>query len=105
MEIDALIALQCFEFRPQDQKPGKEYQKTTLVMIFEVKHDLRHKARLVAGGHLVDVLDNSVYSSCVKNISVQLLHVIAQKHKLDQLSGDVGNAFVNAYTNENLDQN
>jgi hypothetical protein len=99
-EIEALKALKCFEFR--DQRPGNDYQKTTLVMIFEVKYDLRHKARLVAGGHLIDILDNSGYSSCVKNISVRLLHLIADQHKLTQLCGDVGNVFVNAYTNERV---
>ena len=102
-EINALVDdLKCFEFKPAGETPGPGYQRTTLVMIFDVKHDLRHKARLVAGGHLVDVLDNSVYSSTVKTISVHLLHVIAHKHKLEQLCGDVGNAFVNAYTNEKV---
>jgi hypothetical protein len=34
-------------------------------MIFDVKHDLRHKARLVAGGHLADPPKDSVYSGVV----------------------------------------
>ena len=71
-------------------------------MVFDVKHDLRHKARLVAGGHLIDVLDNQVYSSTVKSISVQLLHLISHQMKLEQLCGDVGNAFVNAFTKEKI---
>ena len=57
---------------------------------------------MVAGGHLIDILDNSVYSSTVKAISVHLLHVIAHRHKLQQLCGDVGNAFVNAFTKEKV---
>jgi hypothetical protein len=71
------------------------------MIIYDVKQDLRQKAWLVAGGHLVDPLNHSVYSSTVKGISVKLLHhVIAYKVDLSQLCGDVLLAFVNAFTNE-----
>lgn len=100
LEIDSLIGLECFEFHPSGHKPGSGYQWTSLTVIFDVKQDLRRKARLVAGGHLVDSLDNNVYSSTVKGISVRVIHVLAHKMKLKLLCGDVGNAYVNAYTNE-----
>ena len=67
-----------------------------------VKQDLRHKCQLVAGGHLIDALDHDIYSTTVKSISVKLLQVIAHKSNLEILCGDIGNAYVNAYTNENL---
>jgi Reverse transcriptase (RNA-dependent DNA polymerase) len=101
-EIDSLISMECFEFHEKGHKPGNDYQWTTLTMIFDVKQDLRRKARLVAGGHLVDSLDNNVYSSTVKGISVRILYVIAHKRNLKLLCGDVGNAYVNAYTNEKV---
>ena len=100
LEIDSLIGLECFEFHPNGHRPGTDFQWTSLTVIFDVKQDLRRKARLVAGGHLVDSLDNNVYSSTVKGISVRVLHVIAHRMKLKLLCGDVGNAYVNAYTNE-----
>ena len=43
-----------------------------------------------------------MYSSCVKNISVRLLYIIAHNQDLSLLCGDVGNAFVNTYTNERV---
>jgi hypothetical protein len=46
--------------------------------------------------------DTPTYSSTVKSISVQLLHVIAHKANLKQLCGDIGNAYVNATTNEKV---
>ena len=101
-EIQSLTDMGCFKFEDPEFRPSDDYQKTTLVMIFDVKQDLRRKARLVAGGHLVDVLDNNVYSSTVKGISVKLLHVIAHKTGMRQLCGDVANAYVNAYTNERV---
>ena len=71
-------------------------------MVYDVKQDLTRKARLVAGGHLVDMMDIQVYSSTVNSISVQLLHVISHKDNLTQLCGDIGNAFPNAYTKEKV---
>ena len=102
LEIQALTDLECFDFKDPDHKCGPQYQRTTLMMIFGVKQDLRHKARLVAGGHLVDALDHDIYSSTVKGVSVKLLHVIAHKTGMTQLCGDVGNAYVNAFTNEKV---
>jgi hypothetical protein len=101
-EVQALTDLDCFEFKERDFKLDQSYQRTTLHIVFDVKQDLRRKARLVAGGHLIETLGHQVYSSTVKGISVRLLHVIAHKAGLKQLVGDVGNAYVNADTNEKV---
>ena len=34
-------------------------------MVYDVKHDGRHYARFVAGGHLTDIPSDSVYSGVV----------------------------------------
>eukprot|EP00957_Ditylum_brightwellii_P030199 2285154-Ditylum_brightwellii.AAC.1 len=60
----------------------------------------RRKAQLIACGHLIVLLDHNVYLPTVKGISVHLLHVLAHSAKLDDLCGDIGNAYVNAYTTE-----
>ena len=52
------------------------------MMIMNVKQDLRHKSRLVVGGHLINALDHDIYSTTVKSISVMLLQVIAHKANL-----------------------
>ena len=101
-EMKALLDMECFEFLKDGESPGQDFQKTRLHMIFDVKNDLRRKARLVAGGHLVDLFDTEIYSSTVKGISVKLLHVIAHKVGLKALCGDVGNAFVTAFTTEKV---
>ena len=54
-EIDSLLWLGCFDFHAPDFKPSLEYQFTKLTMIFEVKQDGQCKARLVAGGHMVEL--------------------------------------------------
>ena len=101
-EIDALLDLDCLEFHPAGYHHtlGEGWQKTKLHMVYDVKQNLQRKCQLVAGGHLVDMMDIQVYSSMVKSISVQLLHVISHRANLEQLCGDIGNAFPNAYTKE-----
>jgi Reverse transcriptase (RNA-dependent DNA polymerase) len=100
LEVGNLIDVECFEFKDPDYKVDGQYQKKTLHVIFDVKHDLRRKARLVAGGHLVEARNIDIYSTTVKPISVKLLNVITDKSKLKRLCGDVHAAYVNAYTNE-----
>jgi hypothetical protein len=102
LEIKALTDLDCFDFKDPDHKCGPEHQRTTLTVMFGVKQDLRHKARPVAGGHLVDSLDHDICSSTVKGASAKLLHVIAHKTGMTQLCGNVGNAYVDAFTNKKV---
>eukprot|EP00957_Ditylum_brightwellii_P115155 8782300-Ditylum_brightwellii.AAC.1 len=66
LEVDALKEVECFDFWDAGDRPAGNYQCTTLHMVFNCKQDLRRKARLVAGGHLINLLDNKVYSSTVK---------------------------------------
>ena len=95
-EIASLLTLGCFDFRSPDDDPGKEFQYVKLTMIYEVKQDGRRKARLVAGGHLVDPRGVNTRSTVVKGVSVRLLDLIAHRDKLKIVCGDVGNAFVTA---------
>ena len=71
-------------------------------MTFDVKHNLRQKAQLVVGGHVIDPRGLSIYATAVKGISVRILDVIAHRDKLKILCGDIGNAFINAYTKEKV---
>ena len=89
LEIQSLNDLECFEFQPKDYSPAKEYQKTMLMMIMNAKQDLRHKCRLVAGGHLIDALYHDIYSTTVKSIRVKLFQVIAHKANLEIMCGDI----------------
>jgi len=41
--------------------PGSDFKKIQVHMVYAVKHDGRHKARLVARGHLTETPIDSVY--------------------------------------------
>ena len=69
-------------------------------MIFDVKVDLRRKARLVIGGHVVDSTVHEVYVSTMKSVSARFLMTIAAANDLDVMVGDIGNAYLHADTEE-----
>ena len=96
LEVSSLLALSCFDFMPPGSKPKAGYQFVPMHLVFDVKNTGRHKARMVAGGHLVDTTGVYSHSSVVKSISIRLLDVIAHKQNLKMLCGDIGNAFVTA---------
>ena len=49
-EVDSLIDIECFEFKPAGtMPPDNEYQDTTLHCIFAVKHDLSEKGQASGG--------------------------------------------------------
>jgi hypothetical protein len=101
-EIDSIQGHGTFLFLPPGSKPPEGYQEAPLRMIFTVKADLRRKARLVAGGHMINADGHSSYSSVVRMDSIRLLNVIAKAQGLDVLAGDVGNAYLNADTKEQV---
>ena len=49
----------------KDARIPKGYQKIRVHLVYAVKHNGRHKARLVADGHLTEVPMESVYSGVV----------------------------------------
>jgi hypothetical protein len=65
-------------------------------MVFNVKSDLRRKARLEVGGHKVNADEHT--SLVVRLDSTRLLNVIAKAQGLKVLAGDMGNAYLNAET-------
>ena len=67
-----------------------------------MKHGRRHKARLVAGGHLTDDPIESVYSSVVSLRSLRLVIFLAELNQLDLWGADVGNAYLEAFTKEKV---
>ena len=66
MEIGNLDDYTSFHDVGTDEKAVRGYKNMRCHFVFDVKHDGRHKARFVAGGHLTPaILLNKVYSSVV----------------------------------------
>ena len=80
--------------------PG--YKKICCHFVYDVKHDGRHKARLVAGGHLTETPVGSVYSSVVSLKGLRLVTFLAELNGLLLWSTDIGNAYLEATTKEKV---
>ncbi len=83
----------AFEFLEAEDCVPIGYKKITLHMIFDVKMGFTHKACLVAGGHLTDVLTSLTYSSVVSRDSVRIMFLLAAFNDVKILSADIGNAY------------
>jgi hypothetical protein len=55
-EIEKLHLYKCFRSQGRGGRIPTGFQCIKLLWVFDVKHDLRFRARLVAGGHMTKVL-------------------------------------------------
>ena len=81
---------------------AKGYQFAPLLMIFDVKVDLRRKFRLVIGGHVVKSSGHEVYASTVNPVSSRILMKISAANNLYVIKGDINNAYINTNTQKKI---
>ena len=103
-ELETLMSMSIFRklLSSLQKARAKGYQFAPLWMIFNVKVDLRRKSRLVIGGHVVDYSVHKVYSRTMKFVSDRILMIIESKNNLEVMTGDIGNYYLNANTQENI---
>ena len=100
-EIDSLLGFDTFV--DKGKIPFLEGYKNIIVhFVFAVKHDLRHKARLVAGGHLTDPNIDGTYSGVVSLRTMRIALVAAELNALEIMVGDVTSAYLEAFTQEKV---
>ena len=78
------------------------FQKIRVHFVYAVKHDGRFKARLVADGHLTKEPVESIYSGVVSLRNLRMVVFLSQLNNLEIWGADVGNAYLEAYTDEKL---
>jgi len=101
-EIFMIDEFSTFEDLGFDGNPGSDYKKIRVHVVYAVKHDGRHKARLVAGGHLTETPIDSIYSSVVSLRGIRLLTFVAELNDLEVWATDIGNAYLESYTQEKV---
>ncbi len=80
--------------------PPTGYAKIHTHLVYDCKHDSRHKARMVANGHLTDIPLESVYSSVVSLRGLRIVTFLSELNGLDLWATDIGNAYFEAFTME-----
>ena len=108
-EMDSIHSYQVFKKHEKAQynkqkkvfnaPPG--YQKIRVHLICVVKYDGRHKARLVADGHLTPEPVESIYSGVVSLRNLRLVIFLGKLNNLVLWGADIGNVYLEAITEEN----
>ena len=109
-ELDSIHSYQVFQKHEKAQydkqkkvmnaPPGD--QKIRVHLIFAFKYDGRHKARLVADGHLTPEPVESIYSGVVSLRNLKLVIFLGKLNNLELWGADIGNAYLEAPTEEKL---
>ena len=83
----------AFKILGNDEKPPPASQFMKCHMIFDIKmEDFRRKARLVAGGHMMETLKTLTYTSIMSQETVQIALTVAALNDLEVKMSDVQNA-------------
>ena len=104
LEMDQIKEYEVFidKGKYHKSKIPRGFKEIRCHLVYDVKHDGRHKARLVAGGHLTDAPVDSVYSGVVSLRGFRMCLFLAELNNLDSYTTDIGNAYIQSYTREKI---
>jgi len=101
-ELNQIDEYKSFIDKGVGYNPGSNHKGIRAHMVHAVKHDGRHKARLVAGGHVTETPVDSACSSVVSLSGARLLAFIGELNGLKIWSTDIGNAYLETCTKEKV---
>ena len=101
-EKNQLFDFETFEVLGKGEKAPKGYKRIPGFYVFDVKHDLRRKARFVAGGHMTTAPKEDTYSGVVDHENVRITLFLAEHNDLEVMAADIGNAYLHARTREKV---
>lgn len=102
LELSQLQEYETFVNKGRGYNPGPDWKRIRCHIVYAVKHDGRHKSRVVAGGHLTDTPIDSVYSSVVSLRGIRMLCFLAELNDMEVWCTDIGNAYLETYTQEKV---
>ena len=80
----------------------KGYHRIKVHLVFAVKFDGRHKAKLVADGYLTPGPIENIYSGVVSLRNLRLVIFLGKLNNLDLWGADFENAYLEAFIDEKL---
>ena len=82
--------------------PPKGYHRSKVHLVFAVNFDGSQKPRLVADGHQTPEPIENIYSGVVSLRNLRLVIFLGKLNHLDLWGADIGNAYLEAFTDEKL---
>ena len=109
MEMESMIEYKVFkrwdksilDKHKKVMNSPKGYHRTKVCLVFVVMFDGRHKARLVADGCLTPEPIENIYG-VVSLRNLRLVIFLGKLNHLDLWGADIGNAYLEAFTDEKL---
>ena len=101
-ELDTLHDMGTWTPLKAGERPPKEYTFVPVHWVFDVKFDLRRKARLVAGGNWLDPGAIDTFSGVVSIENVRIAMFLSELNNMELEATDIGNAFLNAEPREKV---
>jgi hypothetical protein len=101
-ELKQLTDYQTFIALDFRERYSNRLSENSLPCGFDVKYDLRHKTRLVAGGNWTVNDKEDIYSGVVKMDTVRIGFFLGELYGLSCCECDIGNAFLYGKTKEKV---
>ena len=101
-ELEQLNQYKTFRRLAKGERLSMDYSRVPYHIVFAVKFDGRHKARLVANGSVTDLPKEDTYSGVVSLDTVKLAFVIAEMNGLQACVADIGNAYLYSRNKEKV---
>ena len=86
----------------KDGRPPASYKPLKILMVYDVKHDGRHRACMVAAGHLTEVPVKSMYSGVISLRGIRLMIFLAELNPIEAWGTDISSAYLEVFTKEKL---
>ena len=102
LEVTQLMDYETFESQGIGVPLPEGYKKVPYHVVYDVKHDGRHKSRLVANGSRTDTPIDSTYSGVVSLQGIRIVTFLAELNDLEVWGTDIGNAYLESYTKEKV---
>ena len=102
LEFKGINEYKTFRLLGLGEKLPDGYKQIPYMFVFDVKFDLRHKARLVAGGHKTDPPKEDIYSGVVGIETIKVGFLLGDANGLLVCAGDIGSAYLNGKTREKV---
>ena len=102
LEMSQVMDYETFDDHGKGGKPPDGYKKICVHFVYDIKHDLRYKARLVADGHLTNPGSDQSYSGVVSLKTFRISILIEEINGHKAMAGDIQNAYLEVKTKEKV---
>ena len=102
LELAQLLEYDSFIDQGRNAPGPRGHKRIRAHWVFAIKHDGRHKSRLVLSGNLTDKPLEDVYSGVLSTRSLRMVIFAAELNGLELWGADIGNAYLEAKTKEKL---